>query len=84
MGGQPERSGAPMPPESFEGGCPGSWYRCRFVMSLLPYQRPCANGVFSPNLRLDRCRDPLVIEAVRYWEQQQLRVSARAMELLEQ
>jgi hypothetical protein len=28
------------PPENVEDdGCPGSWYRCQFIQSLLPYRR---------------------------------------------
>lgn len=83
MGLDPEQAGGPMPPEPFEDGCPGSWYRCRFVESLLRYQRPHANGVFSSNPHLDRCDDGLVHAAVRLWEQHSLRVSMRAMEIAE-
>lgn len=55
--------------EDIEGeGCPGSWSRCGFVRSLLPYQRPRGDGVFSANVLLDRCDDPLVLEAIVEWE----------------
>lgn len=82
MGADPEISGGHMPAEGFEDGCPGSWYRCGFVQSLMRYQRPCSNGVFSPNYHLDRCQDPLVHAAVRLWEQNSMRVTSWAHEIL--
>lgn len=61
------------PHESTEDGCPGGWYRTRFILSVGRYTRPCADGVYSPNLMLDRSDDPLVHEAVAYYEMQQSR-----------
>lgn len=47
------------------GGCPGSWYRTAFVESVLRYyRRRDDHGGRVANPLLDRCDDPLVIEAV--------------------
>lgn len=68
-GGDPER-----PIETYEDGCPGSWYRCEFFSSVIRYTRPVSgDGVYSPNILLDRCHDELIIEAVHYYEQEQAR-----------
>jgi hypothetical protein len=62
------------PKESHEDGCPGAWYRARFVLSLLPYERSQdANGGYSENLRLTRCADPLVLDAIQYLEHERSR-----------
>jgi len=72
----------PEPPETHEDGCPGGWYRCRFVATLLRYQRPYSQGVFSSNVFLDRCEDPLVLEATKYLEAEQLRAERRFLEAI--
>lgn len=63
----------PEPCESNDDGCPGGWYRCDFFYSVARYLRPVAEGVYSPNLLLQRCDDPLVNEAVTYFEHEQQR-----------
>jgi hypothetical protein len=61
------------PIEPNEDGCPGAWYRCDFVFSLHRYMRPCAEGVYSPNLALERTSDRLVVDAIAYFEHEQMR-----------
>jgi hypothetical protein len=64
------------PIETFEDGCPGSWVRCEWFWSVMPYVRPrSGDGVYSENLRLSRCDDPLVLEAVHYYETERNRWS---------
>lgn len=74
MGATPAIADGPIgldePPESHEDGCPGGWYRGRFAISLLRYERPFCDGTFSGSALLDRCSDPLVLECVRYYERQ--------------
>lgn len=65
------------PPETHEDGCPGAWYRSRFVRSLIPYERTASgDGVLSENLRLSRCDDLLVLDAVQYLETERARARA--------
>lgn len=71
MGGEADDD--PEPVEPNDEGCPGGWYRTPFFASLIKYLRPVSNGVYSPNLLLDRCDDPLVIEAVRHFESERAR-----------
>lgn len=62
------------PPERLDEGCPGAWYRCEFVRSLVPYERTAsADGVLNENLRLTRCTDPLVLDAIQYLETERVR-----------
>lgn len=62
------------PPEPHDEGCPGAWYRCAFVASLMPYERPVSSdGVYSPNPRLDRCDDPLILDAIQLLEHERAR-----------
>ena len=62
------------PPEPIDEGCPGAWYRCRFVRSLAVYERtPNQDGALSENLRLSRCDDPLVLDAIQYLETERAR-----------
>ncbi len=68
--------GDPEPLESHEDGCPGSWSRAAFVQSVEPYERPVADGVYSSNPILDRCDNPLVLEAIRYLERERARARA--------
>lgn len=69
--------------ETHDDGCPGAWSRCGFAQSLLKYYRVNEGSGPAENIRLSRTRDPLVIEAVAYWEIEQARVRRRAMELAE-
>ena len=65
------------PPETHHNGCPGAWYRSRFVSSLYRYERAVSgDGAYSENVLLTRCTDPLVIEAVQYLEQERARAHA--------
>ena len=74
MGGLPEPGEPEEPSESHCDGCPGAWYRSRFVTSLIPYERTTdANGGYSENLRLTRCADPLVLDAIQYLEHERAR-----------
>lgn len=60
------------PTEDAREGCPGSWYRSRFVATLMPYMRRRAeHGARVPNLLLDRCDDDVIIQLVNYTEEQQ-------------
>lgn|GEM_PF-4537582 len=68
--------------EDHDEGCPGGWYRSRWALSVLPYQRPYSQGTFSENIRLSRSHDPLVLEAVEYHEQETLRAQAHYLELI--
>jgi len=62
------------PPEPFEEGCPGAWYRCRFVRSLFRYERAAGEqGTLSSNPLLDRTDDPLVLDAERYLQNERAR-----------
>lgn len=64
--------GHPHPLETHEEGCPGSWYRSAFALSVIPYLRNLHQGGYSENLRLTRCTDRLVLDAVAYYERMQL------------
>jgi hypothetical protein len=65
------------PPETHEDGCPGAWYRCRFILSLLRYERPWGDGrAASENINLTRCTDPLVIDAIHAMETERARAHA--------
>lgn len=61
------------PPESNEDGCPGAWYRCGFAASVAPYERTIMQHAIANNPLLDRCDDPLVLEAAAYLERERLR-----------
>lgn len=53
-------------------GCPGGWYRCRFVQSLHPYRRQREEGGGrTENIALTRCTDRLVHEAIDYLEHEE-------------
>lgn len=57
------------PSEPACDGCPGGWYRSRFVESLLRYRRRSADGgARVANLMLERCDDDLIIEAAEMLE----------------
>lgn len=65
------------PVETHHDGCPGAWYRSRFVASLYKFERPMSgDGVYSENVNLTRCTDPLVIEAIQYLEHERSRAQA--------
>jgi len=84
MGGEPnDETGDDEPTEPNDDGCPGGWYRTAFAASVRRYHRPVADGVYSPNLQLDRCDDRLVHEAVAYFEHQRARHRAWADELIQ-
>ena len=69
------------PPEPNDDGCPGSFYRSRFVVSLIPYERVSyGEGGLNENLRLSRCQDPLVIEAIQTLEIERGRAHAHNVE----
>lgn len=53
-----------------EEGCPGGWYRCGFVRSLHGYRRKGAETRIE-NIRLTRCQDRLVLEAIAYLEDEE-------------
>lgn len=61
-----KRSDWPRPAENIEReGCPGAWYRTRFLSSLLTYyRRRDEHGGRIANPALDDCDDPLVHEAI--------------------
>ncbi len=71
------------PKETHDEGCPGAWYRTRFVRSLIPYERvSSSDGVLSENIRLSRCDDPLVIDAVQYLEIERARARSHFQDKL--
>lgn len=73
-----------LPLEDPDAGCPGSWYRTRFMASLSPYLRrvrPMGDGWDrDSNPLLDRCEDDLVVQWVLYFELEQNRALHRIAE----
>lgn len=68
--------------ESNEEGCPGAWYRSQYAHSVVEYQRPRdKNGGYSESLKLSRCTDDRVIDAVQYLETERARCSHHLEEL---
>ncbi len=70
------------PPEDIEHeGCPGGWYRSRFIGSVQRYirRRASIDSARDSNPFLDRTEDPLVIEAVMYFEREQNAADAHYM-----
>lgn len=70
------------PLESPEHGCPGGWYRSRFVWSLNRYFRIRTEGggrVSHP--LLDRCDDELILEFIAIYEREQERCNAHRIEV---
>lgn len=61
------------PPEPNDDGCPGAWYRCAFADSVSRYERKLLRDAIASNPLLDRCDDPLVLEAADYLENERLR-----------
>jgi len=58
------------PPEDIDAeGCPGSWYRTRFIESLLRYmRRGDGKGGRVSNRFYDTCDDRFVLECVHMME----------------
>lgn len=81
LGGEPSEPAIDRRAESHNDGCPGAWARCEWIRSLVPYFRHRAQGVWSENIRLSRCEDPLVLEAVEYWEAQVIRADGHFWEI---
>ena len=80
--GQPVRNPL-MPLERISDGCPGGWYRCRFVWSLHPYLRVrCEGGMRVSNPMLDRCDDEFVLQCVQVYEHHQERAAAHRLEAM--
>jgi hypothetical protein len=72
---------AQLPWEDPDGGCPGGWYRSRFVDSVRPFLRMRAEGGSRvSNPFFDRCEDDLVLQLVMYLEQEQEAYEAWAWE----
>ena len=61
------------PGESTEDGCPGSWYRGAWALSVAHYERRMSEHGFSENLHLSRSDDRLLLDAVGYLEDQRVR-----------
>lgn len=61
------------PYEEIDEGCPGAWYRCDFALSVAEYERTLMDSGSIPNIRLERCLDPFVIDAVSYLESERMR-----------
>lgn len=71
------------PTEDPDDGCPGAWYRGRFVASVLPYmRRRDEHGGRVSNHLLDRCDDDLVALAVAYAEDEQERFQSWRAEVI--
>jgi len=69
------------PLERLSDGCPGGWYRSRFVWSLDRYFRlRVEGGQRVPNPLLDRCGDEFVIACERIYLQEQERAVAYRLE----
>lgn len=64
------------PQEPHTYGCPAAWYRNEFASSVFRYARRVNDHGFSPNILLDRCEDPLVLELIRLYEIEVLRARA--------
>lgn len=69
------------PLERPSDGCPGGWYRSRFVLSLDRYFRVRVDGGQRvPNPLLDRCDDEFVLMCERIYVHQQERAAAYQLE----
>ena len=70
--------GAHRPAESSRDGCQGGWVRCRFVESFLQYRRQrTREGGRVDNPNLAGVKDPLILEALAYYEWQEASAYAR-------
>lgn len=71
------------PTEDAADGCPASWYRSRFVASMLPYlRRRDEHGGRVANLLLERLDDDVVVLAVQYAEDEQERYEGWRAEVI--
>lgn len=61
------------PAEHTDDGCPGSWYRSAFALSVAHYERMLTQSGFSENLALSRSDDRLLLDAVSYLEGERVR-----------
>ena len=61
------------PGEWTTDGCPGSWYRSPWTLSIAPYERMLTDSGFSENMHLSRSDDRLLLDAVAYLETQRVR-----------
>lgn len=69
--------------ESWDHGCPASFYHTPFIWSIIPYLRErTEHGARNANPFFDRCDDWLVIDAVLYWETEQSLWHSRQSELI--
>lgn len=73
------------PTEDPADGCPASWYRSRFIASVMPYlRRRDDNGNRVANLILERCDDDLILQFVAYAEDEQERWESYRAETMSQ
>lgn len=67
LNGNPRR-----PSEPLDEGCPGGWYRCEFVSSVMPFRRRrTRDGLHDSNPRLNDSTDPPILEAIAFYEEQE-------------
>lgn len=72
------------PLERPSDGCPGGWYRSRFVWSLARYLRErVEGGQRVPNPLLDRCSDDFVLLCERIFVQEQERAASHRIEAMQ-
>lgn len=71
--------GGPSYPSEDPGeGCQGGWVRCRWVESFIRYRRQrTRDGGRTHNPALDGVSDPLILEALAYYEYQEAAAVAR-------
>lgn len=70
-----------MPLEDPADGCPGSWVRCRFALSLVPYlRRRTENGGRVANPFLDATDDEFIWQLALYAEDESERHTLRMRE----
>lgn len=64
-------------------GCPGAWYRSRFVASVRPFLRARTDtGDRVANPLLDRCDDDFLIQCVLLLEREQDAFEAEALRVI--
>lgn len=69
------------PLERLSDGCPGGWYRSRFVWGLDRYMRVrVEGGQRVSNPLLDRCEDDFILQCERLYVQEQERAAAYRVE----
>jgi hypothetical protein len=65
-----------MPLEDIDNGCPGGWYRSRFVRSLDRYLRlRVEGGARVSNPLLHRCKDDFVLQCEQLYTHEQERAA---------